>query len=176
VRVSREALAEVRAKYAEMLEMRLEHEARDGSEDAARVRVRMGALASRFPGALRELDALPLGEIRRRVAALDAVVAGAGQDEPWMEAVTLFHALARGALVAKRWLAGRKVIDASVRRELDAAADALPFAADARVWIADLERLASPPAGRLTDLVYARLAETLGTSASEARRRVFGPP
>jgi hypothetical protein len=172
VRVSREALGELRAKYAEMLEMRLEHDAK--CEDVARVRVRMGALASRFPGALRELDALELGEIRRRVVAIERVLVGGGDAEPWMEAVALFHALARGALVTKRWLARRKRIDARVRRDFAAAVVTLPFTDDTRAWSDDLARVASPPRGRLTDLVFTRLAATLGTSEREARRRVFG--
>src|ERR1700730_14264997 len=107
---SREALQDLRSKYATMLAMRLAHDA--GGEDEADVRRRLARLASRFPGALREIDDLDLDEIRRRLGALDAVLEGRGEVEPWMEAIVLFHALARGALCAKRWLAGRKRVDA----------------------------------------------------------------
>jgi hypothetical protein len=62
------------AKYSEILAMRVEHVS--GRENAARARVRMAELASRFPGALRELDDLDLAEIQGRIAGLEAVVRG----------------------------------------------------------------------------------------------------
>ncbi len=173
MRVPREALDELRAKYAEMLAMRADHAS--GAEDPASVRTRMSDLAARFPGALREIDELELEEIRRRLVALDDVLAGRRPEEPWMEAVALFHALARGALVAKRWLAGRKRIDASVEAAFAEALSALPFGRDARAWRDELARIASPPGGRLTALVFVRVGRALGVSEREARRRVFAP-
>ena len=168
--VSREALEELRHKYAELLAMRSTH----ASE--AEARARMAALASRFPGALRELDDLELAEIARRSAALDAVLDATGQLEGWMEATALFHALARGALCAKRWLLGRKRVDVAVERAYEAAVTALPFPDDARAWASDLARIASPPRGRVTDAVFARVALELGTSERQARLLVFGVP
>jgi hypothetical protein len=167
-------LLELRAKYAEMLSMRLEHAA--GTEDLERVRGRMAELASRFPGALRELDDLTLDEIRARVHGLDAALGGTAEAEPWMEAAARFHALARGALAVKRWLAGRKRIDAAVERAFAHAAPTFAFPDDARRWTHALARVASPPRGRVMDAVFARLAEELGTSERAARRLVFGTP
>jgi hypothetical protein len=172
--VSREALEDLRRKYAQMLAMRLVHQA--GDEDVRETRVRMAALSLRFPGALRELDDLELREIRRRIAALDVVVGEGGEVERWMEAVALFHALARGALCAKRWLARRKRVDAEVECAYTAAVSGFEFPEDARGWASDLARIASPPRGRVTDLVFARLAHELGTSERTARRLVFGEP
>ena len=106
---TRDTLEQLRAKYAEMLSMRLAHES--GVESEARARQRMAELASRFPGALREIDELELAVIRERIRRLDAALHGQSTVEPWMEAVGLFHSLARGALQAKRWLAGRKTVD-----------------------------------------------------------------
>jgi len=157
-----------------MLAMRVAHAA--GDEDAAQVRDRMAALAARFPGALREIDDLALGEIRRRVAALEGVLAGIALAEPWMEAIALFHALARGALAAKRWLGGRKRVDAAVKRRFTAEVESIPFAEDARAWADQLATIASPPRGRVLDSVFARLARTMGTSEREVRRLVFGTP
>ena len=165
---------ELRGKYAQMLAMRVAHGA--GEEDAAAVRTQMAALAARFPGALREIDELELREIRRRIEALDAVVATSAEVEPWMEALALFHALARGALAAKRWLAGRKRVDAAVRGRFSAEVETLPFAQDARAWAGELAVIASPPRGRVLDFVFARLARTMGTSERAARRLVFGTP
>ena len=173
-RVSREALEGLRYKYAEMLAMR----AADGSEpaDEPRVQARMARLSSRFPGALREIDDLELSEIRLRIAAIDVVLLDRAEAESWMEAVALFHALARGALCAKRWLAKRKRVDAEMERAYVAASAALAFPEDARRWCADLPRIASPPRGRLLDVIFARLAEELGVSERVARALVFGLP
>lgn len=175
VRVTHEALDALRGKYATMLAMRVAHRAKQ-EEPAGVVRAAMAELAWRFPGALRELDDLELDEIRRRVAVLDHVLRGEREVEPWMEAVALFHAMARGALCAKRWLAGRKRVDAAVRRAFAAQVEALDFPEEARAWTDELAHIASPPRGRVLDVVFARLAHTLGGSEREARRLVFGVP
>jgi hypothetical protein len=167
--VSREAIEDLRSKYLEILALRLEA----GDE---RMRVRMARLAHRFPGALRELDDLELHEIRRRALAVDAVLRDEQVAERWMEAVALFHALARGALCAKRWLLGCKHVDAEVERAFAASVTELPFPDDARAWSRDLAPIASPPRGRVTEAVFARIALQLGTTESEARHLVFGIP
>ncbi len=172
--MTREALVELRGKYERILAMRLAHAS--GDEDPLAVPGQMSDLAARFPGALRELDALPLDAIRRRLDALEGVLASQGPADPWMEAIALFHALMRGALVAKRWLAGRKVVQASTAADFEAALATLPFSADAGAWVADLARVASPPRGRVADAVLERLAQTLQLTVGEARRLTFGGP
>jgi hypothetical protein len=162
----------MRGKYAEMLAMRIEHA--DGREDPSRVRPRMSDLAARFPGALREIDRLELFEIERRVARLDAFIEAAGEEEPWMEAVAHFHRLARGALSAKRWLGGRRVVDDSLVLAFVRETAPLPFAHEIQSWRADLATIASPPRGRLMDVVFARLARELGVTDAGARELVFG--
>jgi hypothetical protein len=157
-----------------MLAMRVAHAS--GDEDAEEVRARMAEVASRFPGALREIDDLELVEIRRRIEALDAVVHARLEAEPWMEAVALFHAMARGALCAKRWLGGRKRVDAELRQAFEQGVHLLLFPEDARGWTSDLARIASPPRGRVMDVVFARMAHELGISERAARRLVFGVP
>ncbi len=174
MRVTVVALVELRAKYAQMLAMRVAHAS--GDEDAEDVRARMGEVAARFPGALREIDDLELAEIERRIAALDAVAQAKHEVEPWMEAVAMFHAMARGALCAKRWLGGRKRVDAGVVQAFEQGVAALAFPEDARGWSGELARIASPPRGRVMDVVFARLARELGTSERAARRLVFGAP
>jgi hypothetical protein len=167
---------ELLVKYGEMLAMRLAHHA--GDEDTVAVRGRMAGLASRFPGALREIDELELAEIRRRIDRLNAVLTCPADEEPWMEAVGAFHAEARGALGAKRWLDGRKRegVDATVEKAFAREAKNLPFSQELLAWAGHLASIASPPEGRVTNLVFARLAVRLGTTEKEARRRVFGPP
>jgi hypothetical protein len=134
----------------------------------------MSALASRFPGALREIDRLELAEIRRRIERLEAVAAGACDAEPWMEAMSLFHRLARGALCAKRWLAGRQSITPEIEAAYAVEAQNLEFAVEALGWQADLAAIARPPKGRVTSLVHARVAGALGVTEADARRMVFG--
>lgn len=162
----------MRGKYAEMLAMRVEHAG--GDEDEARVRPRMSDLASRFPGALREIDRLELAEIRRRIASLDAVIEDSAEPEPWMGAVARFHRLARGALGAKRWLDRRRAVSEAVAVAFDREVSALEFAEEIQAWRDDLAAIAAPPRGRVMDLVFGRLARDLGISELVARELVFG--
>ena len=162
----------LRAKYAEMLAMRLLHAS--GNEDGALVRARMAALASHFPGALRELDELELEEIRRRISRLDAVLQESSEAEPWMEAIGTFHVLARGVLAAKRWLDGRRRVDAALERAFEIELELLPFPEELRGWAASLSLVAAPPRGRVMDLVFARVAAPRGVAEREARLLVFG--
>ncbi len=162
-------------KYTEMLRLRLE-DAADTNRSAPSPRRAMAALADRFPGALREIDDLPLAVIRSRIGALEAAARDSSRIEPWMEAIARFHALTRGALTVKRWLGGRKTVHADLVTVFTREVHALPYADDARAWKDDLARLARPPRGRVTDLVFERLAQMLGVPAVEARRRVFGTP
>jgi hypothetical protein len=172
VGISREMAGELREKYAEMLAMRIEHDG--GSEDAAQVRPRMVDLASRFPGALREIDALELDEIRRRIFALEAFLEARGEEQGWMEVMALFHRLMRGALGAKRWLAGRREVDGEIERAYRSETSGLPFPKECREWASDLALVASPPRGRLMDVVFARVGRELGMTHEAARLLVFG--
>ncbi len=140
------------------------------------MRARMAALSLRFPGALRELDDLEVAEIARRLGSIEAVLHARAAVEPWMQAIAMFHALARGALCAKRWLLGRKDIDVEVERAYGEAVGGFAFPDDARAWENDLQRIASPPRGRVTDAVLARLAHSFDTTVAGARLLVFGVP
>jgi hypothetical protein len=170
--VSRAALEALRGKYQEMLRMRLDDEAHPGSD----TRREMAALAARFPGALRELDEAPLDVIRERIRALSRCVDSGAPVEPWMHASAVFHSLTRGALAAKRWLAGRRVVDDALVAEFLIALAGSPHGEDARAWTSDLALVAAPPGGKLTELVFARVAVEMGVSVDEARELVIGPP
>lgn len=153
----RAAFADLRSKYEEMRALREE----DLAEADTDPRPRMAALAARFPGALREIDELPLEEITSRIDALARAEHDADAEADWMHAMARFHALARGALFVKRELAfGRE-------RERHAWPD------EARAWHEQIEHIASPPRGRLMDLVYERLARELALTPSSARDLVF---
>ena len=163
------ALDELRSKYVEIL--RLREAAGPGADDPKRA---MRALAARFPGALREIDDLPLATIRARIDALGAAAVDRSRIEPWMEAMALFHPLARGALAAKRWLHGKRALDPGTRAAFREAAREMPHGADARRWENDLPRIAKPPRGRITEAVLERVGSALGISARDAQFLVFG--
>lgn len=164
-------LSSLRAKYERLLALREMHARAksDASFVEPNPRAEMTALARSWPGSLRELDELPLEEIHSRIARLDRALRDSSRVERWMIAQDAFHRLARGALAAKRWLGKRKRVTADVRA---AFAEGAPR--DARAWADALGDVASPPRGRLMDLVHARVATELETSVAEARRLVFG--
>jgi hypothetical protein len=148
---------ELLSKYVEMRELRR----LDASGKLADPRPRMRALAKRFPGSLREIDELTLETIQSRIDALEAV-----GDEPaqWMIAMARFHEGMREILAIKRVI-GKKKITPALRR-------AAVRAARGSTW--DLERVAHPPAGRLTDVVFEHIAKELRITPKRARELVFG--
>ncbi|MBS2018440.1 MAG: hypothetical protein JST00_36585, partial [Deltaproteobacteria bacterium] len=101
-------------------------------------RVAMTRLAREFPGALRELDELPLGSIEQRIAELDGAIGDATRIARWMRAMDAFHRHARGALAVKRWLAGRS-ITGTTRDELARDLASLEHGDDARAWLDALD-------------------------------------
>lgn len=133
----------------------------------------MNALAAEFPGALRELDDMPEPQIVERIGELTAALSASHEIPEWAVALSLFHRETRGALCAKRWLAGRKTVSPEDRAAFECAADGFCYASEARGWAGDLEALAAPPRGRITELVYARIASELGLSLKETRELVF---
>jgi len=165
-------LEALRRKYAEIQRLRLLHER--AKSDASFVEpapgAAMAALAREFPGALREIDRLPIEMLAERLVAIDVAIADPERVTPWMRASWSFHRLARGALSVKRWLATSTTAPAT-RADLDAAiaSSSLAFPDDARAWLDDLDAIARPPRGRLMDLVYDRVAAELGLPFGETR-------
>ena len=154
-------------KYEEVVRLRREGE--PGSKAESDPRPALAALAAEFPGALRELDQLPLADLESRIQALRRVVRGEEAPGPWMAVQARFHPLMRSALHAKRWLRGRRQVDVAVvesfRRELPS---------QAAIWAKDLARIAAPPRGRVVELVLLRVAEELDVDVLYARRLMFG--
>ena len=166
-------LRALRRKYEEIVRLRQQGECPEGSDALREMRRGMAALAAEFPGALREADELSMGELLERVLALAEAEAGTAAVEPWMEAMARFHALTRGALCAKKWLRGRKQVDAEAAAAFLVAAHAFCYAAEASEWAEQLAQLATPPKGRLTEVVFDRMAIERGTSSDAVRRLVF---
>lgn len=83
-------------KYERLLRLRTEPSAEVPRDE-------LRSLARQFPGALRELDRLPVPMIEARLSALRNVVAGAAEPEAWMSLVASYHGYMRAALRVKRW-------------------------------------------------------------------------
>jgi hypothetical protein len=122
------------------------------------VRIPLRQLAREFPGALRELDSLPLEEIDRRVEQLEQA-AWRGGVEPWMEWMHQYHSTMRAALHIKRRLAGRRAL--SDVAALDIAVE-VRRAFGVRCDAEFVHAVARPPEGRINVLVFRRLAEDFG--------------
>ncbi len=167
-------LRALREKYERMLRLRLLHA--HAREESGYVepdpRSAMAELARDFPGALREIDELPIDVIRQRIEAVAEAESDAACVEPWMRAHIGFHRLARGALAAKRWLEGR-ALTPGLEADFAHAAATMANADEVAAWVSDLAAIAEPPRGRLMDLVYARLAIELGIDIASARTAVM---
>lgn len=153
-------------KYEEIRRLRAHPEL-----PVAEVRAAMAELARRFPGALRELDRLDPERLDARLRALSRA-RSSGHAEPWMTAQVAYHHATRGALDAKRWLAGRRPrpIDASTR---EAFVRDPAVAGAAQQWRDHLAEIAAPPGGRLLRLTLARVASAMGVTVAEVRELVL---
>jgi hypothetical protein len=171
VRVTPDSLAALRDKYREIKRLRDEHEAgivHDPKRELAQ-------LARRFPGALRELDELPMDEVHARLAALDGAL-GNGEAPAWAALQIGYHGTYRAALRIKR-------LASPTRRERDVAAvhallaqhyvpapDEPPLAALDREAI---EGILYPPEGRLHAWVLRWVAAELGVSPQAVAAALF---
>lgn len=162
---SREELAALARKYRKLLELRREHE-RTGAvagRDVLRV------IAKEFPGALRELDRLPVDEIVRRAQTLEEAAIGMGH-EPWMDWLVAYHALMRAALFVKAQWA--KAEDAILDERLASEATL-----HARIEVdADFVRaIRRPPGGRISHVVMDRLALRFGVAREVIEEAITTP-
>ncbi|AUX41817.1 hypothetical protein SOCE26_032420 [Sorangium cellulosum] len=164
-RLSPEALSGLARKYHRLAELRA---ARAAGEPIPAKEV-FRALAGEFPGALNELDNLPLAEIERRSAALARALAG-GPEEPWMAWMHGYHTLMRAALYAKIRVARRAEL---TERDAASLAERAAAHAGAAVDAAFVLAVRSPPDGRLNRLVLGRLSAMFGASPAEIRGALF---
>lgn len=136
----------------------------------------LAALAARFPGALRELDGLPLAVIERRLASLRAVLAGSAQVERWMTLQIAYHGCMRAVLRLRRALlasAERNFADplACLERHAYMPAADEPGAS----WFSQsvLQHVVSPPRGRLNPWVLAQVARDHAVTAQDVSDALF---
>jgi hypothetical protein len=162
---SGEELLALARKYQSIAELRRAREA--GGDVAPRAVLR--ALAREFPGALKELDTLPMDDIEHRVRALSLAAKGANV-EPWMKWMIAYHATMRAALFVKARVARAPLLANKIVRETAAQAtqrSGLP------IDEAFVRAVAAPPKGRLNWVVFERLAAELGTTPEAMWRALF---
>ncbi len=164
---SREELGRLAGKYQALGDLRRARARGEAVPPPAVFR----ALARDFPGALNELDTLPLDAIDARAASLGVAAAG-GPVEPWMDWLSGYHALLRAALAIKpRVRRGPALDGARAERLAREASASAGIAVDGAFVLA----VADPPGGRLVPLVLARLAELHGCPAATIKRALFTP-
>ena len=180
---ARTALVE---KYTQMLAMRRAREQLEAqgilrfSGEAATDRKKSSReLASRFPGALKELDLQSADALEKKLAALK----GCPADDSlplWAQISYDYHKLLKQALAMKAWLAEKR------KELLTGDAVLLEFLAQEKSlyeledWPSSLDgkrlmdRIASPPQGRLSHLVWEVLEERFGLSMRKMQALAFG--
>jgi hypothetical protein len=126
-------------------------------------------LAGELPGALHELDRLPLPEIEARRAALREALSG-GPIAPWMTAMASYHALYRAALFVKARVAKASVPDPAAASDLARAASRH---ASIEVGIPFVQAVARPPGGRIGAVVLAEVAAREGATEQATLRAIF---
>ncbi len=93
---------ELREKYATLEALRVARRAHTPGSRSEVPREALRALAARFPGALRELERLPLALITARHAELAEVARGLAPEPLWAEAQRRYHRTLRRALAVNR--------------------------------------------------------------------------
>jgi hypothetical protein len=145
-------------KYTRLLRLR-------SVVDALPPRAELRSLARQFPGALRELDRLPLPLIEARLRELEQVLAEGREPALWMSLQVSYHGFMRATLRIKRW--SRAWPDEQAAALSALAARYVPAADEPALGFFDAQVLAlirNPPAGRLNPFVIASVAHLHGTT------------
>jgi hypothetical protein len=149
-------LARLAEKYRALAGWRRRKSAGGGEPDRAVFR----AVATEFPGALRELEVLSLSALDARAEALARAGRGEGPIAPWMRVIASYHRWMRAALWVKRRGARG-----------DEAPEALAGACAARHGVAAdgafVRDALRPEGGRVRPVVLARVAREQGLSIEE---------
>jgi hypothetical protein len=169
--VSEAAVMALLDKYREIKRLRVEHARGDEQDPRPQLRV----LAARFPGALRELDELPMDAIEARLALLNDVLARVQPAPSWIALQLGYHGWMRAALRIKLIARGRD------SAHVDAVLAELPQRYAPSAFdppLASLDRAAvsailEPLDGRLNPWVFARVAAAAGVEPDAVRRALF---
>jgi hypothetical protein len=164
VKASAEELRQLARKYRALADLW-----RAGYSDASdEALAAFRPIASEFPGALREYQMVPQGELDRRAEALERAAEG-GPRQPWMDWMHGYHALMRAALAIKRRLARARIPSEARARAIAEEVSA----AGAPVDAAFVRAVARPPDGRINVVVFARLGALTGVAPDEIWEALF---
>jgi hypothetical protein len=164
-RLTRSDLHALSRKYRLLAQLRRDAELEGGFRTSVLIR-----LGREFPGALAELERLPLAELDRRQEALELGLK-TGSVEPWVAWVVAYHRSMRAAIELGRRLRGRVDVAGALARELAAEAERITgFPCDVELVIA----VASARGREL--IVFERLSRELGVPADAIRRELFPEP
>jgi hypothetical protein len=166
--MDREWLLALAGKYRAIARLRLDKQ-RTGRTAP---REDLSALAGQFPGALRELEALPSAIVEQRITALERAAEGAAPGEPWMIWMHRYHTLLRAALRLKLAVKRRSPLPEATAASLAEQATRL---AGMTVRPALVQAIARPPGGRIADAVLEAIAEEEGVSIEALREAVLPP-
>jgi hypothetical protein len=167
------ALRALGRKYRTLASWRRARDAEAGGGGGVADRGALRELAAEFPGALRELDVLGIGEIERRVRVLEGTVGwdGDGDKEEWIEWIWAYHRLMRVALAVRR-IAGKGAVTAKNASELATRISAEEgIAVEAELVV----MMARPPGGRLAVVVLRELGRRFDVPAARIAATLFPP-
>lgn len=139
-------------------------------------RATFAVLSTAFPGALRELDRVPMSVLEARLSAIAAVLAGQTKVERWMVLQCAYHGFMRAVLRIRR---GLLPFDSNALLDPDACLQALgyvPASDEPALTQFDAAALASirkPPGGRLNPWVMAWVAREFGVDVATVEDALF---
>lgn len=162
---TRDDLLGLEEKYAQLEALR---RARERGEPIPE-RAVFKALAERFPGALRELDKLPMEALEKRREQLALALSG-GLVERWMVWMVAYHVLMRVAL----WVKIRTAKQPAVTPErmvflVRGVEKEFGFGVE-EAFVSDVAR---PRAGRINAVVLGRIAGMFGVTEADVRGGLF---
>lgn len=164
---SHEPLSGLLDKYRRLLRLRTYPAAMPPRDE-------LRAISSAYPGALRELDRLPLGAIESRLSELERTLARGGPPELWMRLQISYHGYMRAALRIKRW--SQRWPDDAVSAGLELARRYVPAEDEPpleHLDAATLRTICSPPQGRLNPVVLAAVARMHGVHPDQVQRALI---
>lgn len=149
--------------------MRIAHDA--GTEQDAKASMR--ALASAFPGALRELDRLAMPKIESRIAELESAIDSQDPLPLWAEYSCAYHGWMRGILKVRSLLGDER--DAQRMLETLSARYVAEWCEPplGEFDLPSLTQILSTSEGRSNPWVFQRIASNYERSAKEIEEKIF---
>ena len=183
-------------KYTTLVALRRQRETLEArgilrleGNDAASRRARCRQVASAFPGALRELEALSAEVLEQRLRTVRQELAAAHRHPRrrlpialWLRLILSYHARLREALAIRRWLhaqsARHRGVDAALVARCAAWYQTLAphRSRHQSVDAAFVQRHLRPPEGKLNALIWHDLASQYRRRPEQVRQLLFGPP